>query len=126
MKTIANYKSFPDRLSAPPCARCGYVINRYEAGAAVFTAGTLGYLVYTDKKGEKAMKTSTVVGLVLIVLGVLSLGYKSFSYKSEETLLKVGPVEATADTRKTVGIPAWAGIAAIVVGAAVIVVGRRG
>ncbi|WP_132980064.1 hypothetical protein [Pigmentiphaga sp. D-2] len=71
------------------------------------------------------MKASVIVGLLLIVLGVVALGYKSFSYTSEETLLKVGPVEATADTRKTVPIPTWAGVAAIVVGAAVIVLGRR-
>ncbi len=71
------------------------------------------------------MKASLVVGALLIVLGVVALGYKSFSYTSEETLLKIGPVEATADTRKTVGIPAWAGIAAILIGAAVIVAGRR-
>jgi len=71
------------------------------------------------------MKASVIVGLLLIVLGVAALGYKSFSYTSDETLLKVGPVEATADTRKTVPIPTWAGVAAIVVGAAVIVLGRR-
>ncbi|GAA0494929.1 hypothetical protein N5K27_15090 [Pigmentiphaga sp. GD03639] len=71
------------------------------------------------------MKASVIIGLLLIVLGVVALGYKSFSYTSEETLLKVGPVEATADTRKTVPIPTWAGVAAIVVGAAVIVLGRR-
>ncbi|RZS78831.1 hypothetical protein [Pigmentiphaga kullae] len=71
------------------------------------------------------MKASVIVGLLLIVLGAVALGYKSFSYTSEETLLKVGPVEATADTRKTVPIPTWAGVAAIVVGAAVIVLGRR-
>jgi len=71
------------------------------------------------------MKASVVVGLLLIVLGVVALGYKSFSYTSEETLLKVGPVEATADTRKTVPIPGWAGVAAIVVGAVVIALGRK-
>lgn len=71
------------------------------------------------------MKASVIVGLLLIVLGAVALGYKSFSYTSEETLLKVGPVEATADTRKTVPIPTWAGVAAIVVGAAVIALGRR-
>ncbi|MPS29312.1 hypothetical protein [Pigmentiphaga sp.] len=71
------------------------------------------------------MKASVIVGLLLIVLGAVALGYKSFSYTSEETLLKVGPVEATADTRKTVAIPVWAGVAAIVAGAAVIVLGRR-
>jgi len=56
------------------------------------------------------MKASVIVGLLLIVLGAVALGYKSFSYTSEETLLKVGPVEATADTRKTFPFPpgpAW-------------------
>ncbi|VCU69830.1 hypothetical protein PIGHUM_01895 [Pigmentiphaga humi] len=75
-------------------------------------------------KGEY-MKASVIVGIVLIVLGVVALGYKSFSYTSEETLLKVGPVEATADTEKTVPIPTWAGIVAIAAGAVVIVLGRR-
>ncbi|MDX3907233.1 MAG: hypothetical protein QHC78_16205 [Pigmentiphaga sp.] len=71
------------------------------------------------------MKASVIVGLLLIVLGVVALGYRTFSYTSEETLLKLGPVEATADTEKTVAIPAWTGVAAIVAGAAVIVLGRR-
>ena len=71
------------------------------------------------------MKASLIVGVLLIVLGVAAFAYKSFSYTSEETLLKVGPIEATANTRKTVGIPAWAAIASIVLGAVVIVAGRR-
>lgn len=71
------------------------------------------------------MKASLIVGVLLVVLGIAALGYKSFSYTSEETLLKVGPIEATADTKKTVGIPAWAAIASILVGAVVIVAGRR-
>lgn len=71
------------------------------------------------------MKASLIVGVLLVVLGIAALGYKSFSYTSQETLLKIGPIEATADTQKTVGIPAWAAIASILVGAVVIVAGRR-
>jgi len=71
------------------------------------------------------MKASVVVGLLLIVLGIVALGYRTFSYTSEETLLKLGPVEATADTRKTVEIPVWAGGLAIAAGAVVIALGRR-
>lgn len=71
------------------------------------------------------MKASLIVGVLLVVLGIAALGYKSFSYTSQETLLKIGPIEATADTKKTVGIPAWAAIASILVGAVVIVAGRR-
>lgn len=71
------------------------------------------------------MKASVVVGLLLIVLGIVALGYRTFSYTSEETLLKLGPVEATADTRKTVEIPVWAGVLALAAGAVVIALGRR-
>lgn len=71
------------------------------------------------------MKPATLIGIVLIVLGALALAYKGFSYTSEETLVKLGPIEATAETQKNVSIPLWAGIAAIVVGGLVILVGRR-
>ena len=62
------------------------------------------------------MKLSTIIGAVLIVLGVAALAYKGFNYKSEETVLQIGSVKATAETEKSVAIPSWAGIAAIVVG----------
>lgn len=71
------------------------------------------------------MKPTTIIGVVLIALGVVALAYQGFSYTSEETLLQVGPIEATAQTEKHVAIPMWAGIAAIAIGAAVVVLGRR-
>lgn len=71
------------------------------------------------------MKPATIIGIVLIALGALALVYQGFSYTSEETILQVGPIEATAETQKNVAIPMWAGIAAIAIGAIVIVIGRR-
>jgi len=71
------------------------------------------------------MKPAAIVGIVLIALGAASLVYKGFHYTSEETVLQVGSVKATAETEKSVSIPAWAGIAAIAVGALVLVFGRR-
>ncbi|MBR8652708.1 hypothetical protein KDH83_05205 [Achromobacter sp. Marseille-Q0513] len=71
------------------------------------------------------MKLSTIIGAVLIVLGVAALAYKGFNYKSEETVLQIGSVKATAETEKSVAIPSWAGIAAIVVGVLVVGVGMR-
>ncbi len=72
------------------------------------------------------MKVATVIGILLIALGAAALVYKGFNYTTEETVLQLGPVKATAETEKTVAIPMWAGIAAIAIGAVVIVVGRRG
>ena len=71
------------------------------------------------------MKTSAIVGALLIALGVAGLVYKNFSYESEETIAQIGGLKATAETEKNVPIPAALGIAAIVAGVLVIVVGRR-
>ncbi|KOF54045.1 MULTISPECIES: hypothetical protein [unclassified Achromobacter] len=71
------------------------------------------------------MKISTLIGAVLIALGVAALAYKGFNYKSEETVLQIGSVKATAETEKSVAIPGWAGVAAIVAGVLVIGLGMR-
>jgi hypothetical protein len=71
------------------------------------------------------MKPITFIGALLIVLGVVALVYRGFSYKSEDTLLQIGSVKATAETTKSVPIPQWAGIAAIVAGVVAIGVGMR-
>jgi uncharacterized membrane protein len=71
------------------------------------------------------MKSATIIGAVLIILGVAALAYKGFSYKSEDTVLQIGSVKATAETEKSVPIPGWAGIAAIVAGVVIIGVGMR-
>ena len=71
------------------------------------------------------MKTSVIVGAVLIALGVAGLVYKSFSYESEETIAQIGDLKATAETEKNIPIPAALGIAAIVAGVLVIAIGGR-
>lgn len=71
------------------------------------------------------MRTPTIIGLVLIVLGVAALVVPAISYTTEEQVLQVGPIEATAETQKTIGIPTYAGIALLVVGGIMIVAGQR-
>lgn len=71
------------------------------------------------------MKAATLIGAVLIAVGAAALVYKGFNYTSEETVLQIGSVKATAETEKSVSIPTWGGVAAIVVGVLVIGLGRR-
>lgn len=71
------------------------------------------------------MKIITVLGAVLIALGIAALVYRGFDYTTEETVLQIGAIKATAETAKSVAIPAWAGIAAIVAGVLAIIVGLR-
>jgi uncharacterized membrane protein len=71
------------------------------------------------------MRGIGLVGIVLVVLGIAALAVRSFSYTTEEKVLDVGPVHATADKEHDVYLYPAAGIAAIVIGGALILVGRR-
>jgi multisubunit Na+/H+ antiporter MnhC subunit len=71
------------------------------------------------------MKSSLIVGLLLIALGAASLVYKQISYSSEETVAQIGSLKATAETEKNIPIPNILGIVAIVAGVLVIVIGRK-
>jgi hypothetical protein len=71
------------------------------------------------------MKPISIVGLVLIVLGLVALAYQGFTYTSHETVVDLGPFHATADRQKTLPIPPIAGIAAVAGGIALLVAGMR-
>jgi len=67
-----------------------------------------------------------MLALVLITLGILGLVYGQFSYTQETQEAKIGPIELTVNDTKTVNIPIWAGVAAIVAGGGLLLVaGKR-
>jgi drug/metabolite transporter (DMT)-like permease len=51
------------------------------------------------------MKPGTIIGLILIVLGVVGFALGGFSFTHKEKVLDVGPIEATADDKESVPIP---------------------
>lgn len=57
-----------------------------------------------------------VVGIILVVLGALALGYQGFTYVARDTVVDAGPVQVTADRQKTVWIPPVVGGIAVVTG----------
>jgi hypothetical protein len=71
------------------------------------------------------MKPITVVGLVLIVVGLVALVYQGITYTSRETVIDIGPLRATADRQKTLPLPPVLGIAAVAGGVALLIVGLR-
>jgi uncharacterized membrane protein YidH (DUF202 family) len=72
------------------------------------------------------MKAATLIGILLIVLGIGALGYQGFSYREKEKVLDIGPIEATKETTKTVPIPPILGVAALIGGVALVAAtGRR-
>ncbi|WP_311222116.1 MULTISPECIES: hypothetical protein [unclassified Acidovorax] len=71
------------------------------------------------------MNPIRLVAIVLIAAGALGLAYGGFSYTKETTVVKVGPLEISAQEKETVNIPLWAGIGAIVVGGLLLVLGGK-
>lgn len=71
------------------------------------------------------MNSVKLVGAVLVVLGVLGLGYGGFTYTKDSTALKLGPIELSVKEKETVHIPIWAGVGALLVGAVLLFVGTK-
>jgi hypothetical protein len=74
---------------------------------------------------ESKMRAIAWVGILLIVLGVAGLAVRTISYTTTENVVDVGPIHATADKEHDVFIYPAAAIAAILVGGALVVFGRR-
>ena len=60
------------------------------------------------------MNPVKLVSVALIVAGLLGLLYGGFSYTKDTTAVKVGPIELSVKEDKTVNIPIWVGVGAIV------------
>jgi len=71
------------------------------------------------------MKPLMIIGIVLVVAGIAGLVNGSFSYTTKEKVLDLGPIEATAEKEHTIGIPEIAGVAALIAGIGLVVVGAR-
>jgi uncharacterized membrane protein len=67
----------------------------------------------------------TLVGIALIVLGIVALAYQGISYTSREKIIDVGPIQATADTQKTIPLSPLLGGLALVGGIVLVVVGAK-
>lgn len=66
-----------------------------------------------------------IAGILLIVLGVVALAYGGISYTREETVLDIGPVEATAETRETIPLPPLLGGLALAGGIVLLIAGSK-
>ena len=71
------------------------------------------------------MKPMAIAGVLLLALGVLALAYQGITYTSRETVVDIGPIQATAERQKTLPLPPVLGAAAVVGGVLLLVVGRR-
>ena len=71
------------------------------------------------------MKSITVLGIVLTVLGVLALVYQGFNYTRQEKVFDMGPIHATREDREHVNLPPIIGGLALAGGIVLLVIGGK-
>jgi drug/metabolite transporter (DMT)-like permease len=71
------------------------------------------------------MRVRQIVAIVLIVAGVLGLGYGGFSYTRETHEAKLGPLEFQVKQKERVNVPIWAGVVLIAAGTGILLFGRK-
>ena len=71
------------------------------------------------------MKTSRLIGLLLLIVGVLILAYGGFSYTKKTHEAKLGSVELSVNQKQTVYIPIWVGVIAVISGGGLLLAERK-
>jgi hypothetical protein len=71
------------------------------------------------------MKSISLAGIVLVVLGALALAYQGINYTHEEKVLDLGPIHATKETLDRLPLPPVIGGLALAGGIALLVAGAR-
>jgi hypothetical protein len=66
-----------------------------------------------------------IAGIVLIVIGVISLAIGGISYTKREKVLDIGPIQATAERHKTIPLPPLLGGLALAGGVVLLIAGSK-
>ena len=71
------------------------------------------------------MKPYTLIGIVLIAIGIVAFAYQGITYTTREKVVEIGPVEVTAEKTKTLPLPPILGAVALVGGIILLIVDRK-
>jgi hypothetical protein len=77
------------------------------------------------EREEGTVKSATLLGIVLIILGALALAYQGITYTTREKVVDLGPLKITADKEKSIPLPPILGAVALAGGIVLVFVGVR-
>lgn len=67
----------------------------------------------------------TILGIVLLLVGIVTLSYQGVTYTKQEKIAQIGDVAVTAEHPKTIYFPPILGGLAVLAGLVLVVVGRK-
>jgi len=71
------------------------------------------------------MKTFTVLGIILMVIGTVAFAYQGITYTWREKVVDLGPIQVTADKARTIPLPPIVGGMALAGGFGLLVLARK-
>jgi len=71
------------------------------------------------------MKTNTLLGIILVVIGIVAFAYQGITYTTREKVIDLGPVQMTAERTKTLPLPPIVGAIALIGGVVLLVAGSK-
>lgn len=72
------------------------------------------------------MKASiTIIGILLLAFGIVTIGYQGFSYTKQEKLAQIGTLQITTNTEKRIYFPPILGGLCFIAGITLVFIGRK-
>ena len=71
------------------------------------------------------MKQTTIIAIILIILGITAFVYQGIDYTAREKVVNLGPIQVTADRTKTIPLTQIMGAITIVGGIVLLVMGMK-
>ncbi len=65
------------------------------------------------------------IGIILIILGIVALVFGGITYTKKEKVIDLGPIEATAEEKKTIPLPPVLGAISLIGGIILLVAGSK-
>jgi hypothetical protein len=71
------------------------------------------------------MKMASIVGILLIVVGIVGLAYGGITYTHREKVIDIGPIQATAEKHDRIPLPPIVGGLSLAAGVVLLVAGAK-
>ena len=71
------------------------------------------------------MKMASIVGILLIVVGIIGLAYGGITYTHREKVIDIGPIQATTEKHDRLPLPPIVGGLSLAAGVVLLVAGAK-